>query len=353
MSNFTRKVAAVYEDGSIRLISEAVPELRPGTILVRVFASLVSPGTELGGWKNLLKKKRSGAPMGAPRKFGYSNAGVAEKTGAGVTRFKAGDRIACIGYGFALHTDFAVVPQNLCTALPEHTSYEQGSYAMLLATAMQSLRRCEPEFGEGIAVIGLGLVGQLTAQLHQLAGNKVIGWARHELQIHAAQKWGIGAVINSQTQDPVLETRRFSRGFGLDAAVLAFTGPSGDVWKQCLGCFKKTPDGHLMGRVVVVGGAGIDLAWIPANMDIRIAARTGAGYHDEDWELGKNYPPVFMRWTTQTNLELCMELLDAKKISTGALTTHRVPLKDAEKEINNIIQEPDRILGLVFTNEEH
>jgi threonine dehydrogenase-like Zn-dependent dehydrogenase len=199
----------------------------------------------------------------------------------------------------------------------------------------------------------LGLVGQLTAQLHQLAGNKVIGWARHEIQIDAARKWGMAAVIDSQTQDPVMETRHFTKDFGLDAAVLAIAGPTGDVWKQCCDCLKKTPDGHLMGRVVVVGGTEINLAWIPANMDIRIAARTGAGYHDNDWELGKDYPPVFMRWTTQTNLELCMELLDAKKINTEVLTTHRVPLIDVENKINDIIQEPDRILGMVFINKEY
>ncbi|QQO08436.1 zinc-binding dehydrogenase [Breznakiella homolactica] len=352
MSDKNRKVAAVCDDGSIRLVTEPVPEVTPGTVLVRVFASLVSPGTELGGWKNLLKKKESGSPPGTPRKFGYSNAGIVERTGAGVTKFKPGDRVACIGYGFALHTDFAVVPQNLCVPLPDNTSYEQGSYAMLLATAMQSLRRCEPEFGERAAVVGLGLVGQLTAQLHQLAGNAVIGWARHELQIEAAKKWGIDAVVNTKTADPVPETRRFTKDYGLDTVVLAFAGPAGDAWKQCCDCFKKTPDGHLMGKVVIVGGSGVELAWIPANIDIRIAARTGPGYHDDDWELGKDYPPVFMRWTTQTNLELCMDLLDSKKVNTEALTTHRIPLAGAEEGINRIIREPDRILGLVFTNEE-
>ena len=290
--------------------------------------------------------------MGDPKKFGYSNAGIIKETGVGVSRFKAGDRVACIGYGFALHTDFAVVPQNLCVLLPDNVSYEQGAYAMLLTTAMQSLRRCEPEFGERVAIVGLGLVGQLAAQLHQLAGNKVIGWARHQIQIDVAEKWGIDKVINSKVQNPVTESRNFTRGYGVDALVLAFAGPSGDVWKQCCDCLKKTPDGHLMGRVVIVGGAAVDIAWIPANIDIRIAARTGPGYHDDNWELGQDYPPVFMRWTTQTNLELCMELLDEKKVNTDALTTHRIPLEDAEKEVEKIIHNPDSILGLVFTNKE-
>ena len=340
----SRKVAAVYEDGSIRLVSEPVPEIKAGMVLVQVFASLVSPGTELGGWKNLLRKKQSGAPMGNPKKFGYSNAGVVKETGIGVNRFKVGDRIACIGYGFALHSDFVVVPQNLCVPLPNDVSYEQGAYAMLLATAVQSLRRCEPEFGERLAVVGLGLVGQLTAQLHQLAGNKVIGWARNQHQIDAARKWGINKVIDTKTQDPVTESRNFTKGYGLDAIVLAFAGPSGEAWKQCCDCLKKTPDGHLMGRVVIVGGAAVDITWIPANIDIRIAARTGAGYHDDNWELGQDYPPVFMRWTTQTNLELCMELLSEGKVNTEALTTHRVLLENAEKEVDGIIQNPDSIL---------
>lgn len=343
-----RKVACVCSDGKIRLIEEKVPELAPGTVRIRAYASLVSPGTELGGWKNLFSK-RGGEDSGERRKFGYSNAGVVDAVGEGVTQFKLGDRVAAIGYGFALHSDWAVVPQNLCILLPDDVTYEQGTYAMLLATALQAVRRGQPEIGEKACVVGMSLVGQLTAQILTASGCRVIGWARNDYQVEAARKWGIADVINMKNCDPVVHTRAFTNERGLDQSVFSFPGNAGATWQQTLDCMKKTPDGHLMGRVVVVGGSAIELKWIPANLDVRIAARTGAGYHDDDWELGKDYPPVFMQWTTRTNLEVCFDLVRYGNVNVDSLTTHRVDLYDAEAQID-AIENPEAILGLIFKN---
>lgn len=348
--NIKRHVAAVYNDGTIRLVTENIPELIPGTIRVRVHASLVSPGTELGGWKQLALAKKSKTAPGEPRKFGYSNAGTVEAVGKGVEQFVVGQRVACIGYGFALHSDYAVIPQNLCVPLPDTVTYEQGSYAMLLATAMQAVRRAQPELGERVAVVGMGLVGQLTAQLHQVSGNNVIGWARNTTQVDAANSWGIDQVIDTKTVDPVIATQKFTKNRGLDTAVLAFPGEAGDSWLQILESMKITPDGHRMGRAVIVGGSQVNLKWVPANMDVRFAARTGPGYHDDAWELGAKYPPVLVPWTTQSNLELGMELIEQKKVNVDALTSHRVNLFEVTETIDQLIEEPSKILGLVFEN---
>lgn len=346
--NNIRHIATICDDGNIRIIKDQIPPIEPGMVLVKVQASLVSPGTELGGWKTLKTNRESQKPFTTSRKFGYSNSGFIAKVGEGVARFKEGDRVACIGNGYALHSDWAVIPQNLCIHLPNEVSFEQGSYAMLLATAMNSVRRCEPELGERILVVGLGLVGQLTAQLHAISGNFVIAWARYPLQFELAKSWGIDQVEYSDDSNLVEKTRDFTKGYGLDAAILAFAGSSGLVWDQICSSMKKTPDGHIMGRVVMVGSSEINLKWIPANMDIRIAARTGAGYHDEAWECGRDYPEVYMRWTTRTNLELCMELIAQHKINVDCLTTHHVKLLEAEETIGKIIDRGEQIVGLVF-----
>jgi threonine dehydrogenase-like Zn-dependent dehydrogenase len=103
-----------------------------------------------------------------------------------------------------------------------------------------------------------------------------------------------------------------------------------------------------MGRIVVVGGVRFDYAFGLTNADIREAARTGPGYHDETWEYGPDYPPAVMRWTTKTNLDLIMRFISEGKLNVDCLTTHTVPLEDVDSSIAAIIGEPDKILGLVF-----
>jgi threonine dehydrogenase-like Zn-dependent dehydrogenase len=346
-----RIVAAVMGNGHIGLVEEDIPPVRPGTLVVEVHNSLVSPGTELGGWRGLRQQVDDPNPDARPRPFGYSNAGIIREVGEGAEEFSVGDRVACIGGGYALHANYAVVPHHLCVALPEQVSFAQGSYAMLAATALHALRRGQPEFGESVAVVGLGLVGQLAARLHQLAGGYVIGWDMIPFRTEVARNWGIDAVAVVGSDDEVALTNAFTRGHGLDGAVFAFQGDGTKALASVRECLKCTADGHRMGRIVIVGGARFDYTFGLTNADIREASRTGPGYHDEEWETGTPYPPTVMRWTTRTNLELVMRLIAEGKLDVDLLTTHTIPLADVDARISAIIGDPDRILGVVFEME--
>jgi hypothetical protein len=96
----------------------------------------------------------------------------------------------------------------------------------------------------------------------------------------------------------------------------------------------------------------VELAWIPGNFDVRIAARTGPGYHDEQWELGRDYPPAFVPWNTNSNLVLCMRLLEERRFDVDSMTTHVIPLDQAEAEIDLVLDNHEDALGVVFTNGE-
>ena len=348
--NAKRIVAAKTGDGHITLIEENIPPVKPGAVLVEVHNSLVSPGTELGGWRSFTKEHQNpkSLPSPSPQPFGYSNAGIILEVGDNVNDFKVGDRVACIGGDYALHTNYAVVPHNLCAELPENVTFAQGSYAMLAATGLQAVRRGRPQLGENTAVVGLGLLGQLTAQLYQLSGSNVIGWGRNDFYNQIAQKWGIDQTVLTTDQDQVSATLEFTNRYGLDSAVLAFGGNGDEVYGKIKQCLKCSPDGHLMGRIIIVGAVSITCSFEAANTDIRIAARTGPGYHDETWELGQDYPPVFMRWTTRTNIQTCMQLISKGKLNLDCLTTHTIPLDHADQQISDISKDPGKILGLVF-----
>jgi len=343
-----RIVAAKMGNGHIGLIEEDSPPVRPGAVLVEVYNSLVSPGTELGGWRRLQEQLGNSNCKAKPKPFGYSNAGIIIEIGESVKEFKVGDRVACIGMHYALHTNYAVVPQNLCILLPEKVTFAQGSYAMLAATALNALRRGEPEFGEYTAVVGLGLVGQLTAMFYQLAGNFVIGWEIIPFRINIAQKWGIDATTIVDAGDEVAATKAFTNGHGLDTAIIAFGDNADKTREKIYESLKCAPDGHLIGKIVIVGAASMALPWSTTNVDIRVAARTGPGYHDEEWEFGRDYPPVHMRWTSRTNLGVCMSMIAKGRLNVDSLTTHTISLENVDTGISTIIKEPDKILGVIF-----
>ena len=219
---------------------------------------------------------------------------------------------------------------------------------MLSATAIYALRRGEPEFGEYCAVAGLGLLGQLTARIHQLAGCFVIGWDLIERRNQIARGWGIDATALVGAEDEVKATDAFTLGNGLDRGVMAFGEDGTEAFRRLTRSMKVSPDGHPMGIVVVVGGTTFHYEGGLTNIDVRRASRTGPGYHDEAWEHGPPYSSVFMRWTSRTNPELAMLLIQEGKLDVDALTTHTIALKDVEREIAAHIGEPDEMLGVVL-----
>ena len=324
-----------------------IPPLGAGTIQVEVHSSLVSPGTEVRGWKAFSALRREGGDAAQEKPFGYSNAGVVKAVGEGVQDFSPGDRVACVGGGYAQHTDVAVVPHNLAVRLPKEVSFDQGAYAMLAATGLQAVRRGDATLGSYVAVVGLGLVGQLTAQLHRLSGCYVIGWDTIPRRVEIARSLGIGTVTVG-SEDPVAASRSFTAGAGLDEAVIAFGGNADAAMDSVIKALKVSPDGHAMGVIVVVGGATFEYKGWLTNMDVRRASRTGPGYHDESWEVGGPYPPVFMRWTTRTNLELCVRLIAEGRLKVDALTTHTIKLADIDAETSLMLESPDDVLGVVI-----
>ena len=86
-----------------------------------------------------------------------------------------GQRVACAGGGFAVHAEYNVVPRNLLTLLPKNVDFESAAFTTLGAIAMHGFRLAEPQIGENVAVIGLGLLGLLAVQIAAAAGCNVLG----------------------------------------------------------------------------------------------------------------------------------------------------------------------------------
>lgn len=341
-----RKVAAIDGRGKISVIEEPMAAPKPGQVQIEVRASMVSPGTELGG----VKRRRENPSEAAPRPFGYSNAGVVIAQGEGCEDIPIGTRVACMGGGYAQHATHACVPRNMAVPIPDGVSDEDAASIHLVATALNAVRRGEFQLGEHIAVAGLGLVGQFTCQWARLSGCHVMGLDQLPMRLERAGACGLHCGVNIAEDDPVAVSRAFTRGYAIDGGVIAFGGDGTPAFVTLSEMMKKAPDTHLMGRIVIVGGARIDHGFAAAlgNLDVRSAARTGPGYHDEAWEHGADYPPVFMQWTTRRNMEECLRFMGSGHMQVSPLITHRVALEDAPEACEALIQNPNAALGVVF-----
>lgn len=344
-----KRICAYYDyKGDVFIEEEPLPKLKEGEILVRVKASLISLGTELG----IIKKLRETPDLSKFKKraFGYSNSGEIIELGKNCKSFKIGQRVACMGSGYALHTNYACIPQNLCVPLPDEVSFEEGSFCHLAATSLWAVRRGKLEIGENVAVIGLGIIGQIVCQLSKISGCHVIGWDRYNLRLQKAKQNGTDKVINIEKEDVVKETIEFSRNYGIDTGFICFGGDATETIKLLVKTIKTSPDTHKYGKIVIVGGASVNLNFpvFLGNIDIYSSSRTGPGYHNEKWEYGNNYPDVFVQWTTKRNIEEILILIKENRINVKSLITDIFTLNEISYACEKLINYPDKTLGVVI-----
>src|SRR5215213_3741985 len=351
-----------------------VPALQKGRVLVRTVASLISAGTERAAVelvsKGLVQEARQRPDlvkavvakvksegllntfasvrdkMAASQSLGYSAAGIVEAVAEDVTEFRASDRVACAGVGFASHAEVLSVPKNLCVHLAEGVSFESGAYGTLGAIALQGVRLAEPTLGESVVVIGLGLVGQLTVQLLKANGCRVFGLDVDPARVSLALNLGADrAVVSNETA--AREVDAWTRGRGADAVLITAATDSSQPVELA------AKISRLKGRVIVVGMTGLDIPRAPffsRELKLVISMSYGPGRYDPDYEeKGHDYPLAYVRWTEKRNIESFLELVADKRVDVDRLTTHRFRIEEAESAyqlISGASSEP--YLGVVL-----
>jgi threonine dehydrogenase-like Zn-dependent dehydrogenase len=342
--------------GEVRVVEVPEPVVRPGTVLVRTSHSLISAGTESasigsgGRRENLVLKAirnpalvmkvvdrvashglKSTAELVKTRvstemPSGYSCAGIVEAVGEGVVDIHVGDRVACAGAGYANHAAVNVVPRNLVARIPDAVSFEEAAFVTLGAIALQGVRRAEPGLGDRVAVLGLGLLGQITAQMLRAAGAVVIGVDVRPDRVARAQALGLDQGFTVAERDFVAGILERTSGRGADAVIVtAAGGDAGLLNKAFEACRRK-------GRVVLVGDVPIRIQRdkiYKKEIDFLISTSYGPGRYDPAYEEGgHDYPFGYVRWTEGRNLE---EVL--RQVAAGSLRVK--PLVDATHPVEN------------------
>jgi predicted dehydrogenase/threonine dehydrogenase-like Zn-dependent dehydrogenase len=337
------------------------PGVSPRSVLVRVAYSCVSPGTEgtnlkLSGlplYRRALKQPdhvrrvlEVGREQGFKRTFdrvrgqlaaglpvGYSAAGTVIAVGDEVAAFAVGDPVACAGAGVANHAEVIDVPVNLAVKVPEGLELEAAATVTLGAIALQGVRRAAPTLGETIGVIGLGLIGQLTAQLLRANGCRVIGADVDPHRVERALEDGMTYGV-LPGDDFVDRTHKVTGDFGADAVIItAATGSSEVVQQAMRACRKK-------GRVVLVGDVGLHLRrsdFYEKELDFLMSTSYGPGRYDDVYEQeGRDYPLGYVRWTENRNMEEYLRLLAEDKISLANLDQRTYEVDEAREAYSTL-----------------
>ena len=354
------------------------PQVQAATVLIQTAVSLVSAGTERMvvefANKGLLAKARSRPDLvrqvfdkakregilstleavrnrlDQPMALGYSSAGVVVEVGKNVEGFHVGDRVACAGGGYAAHAEVVNVPKNLVAKLPPEVEFEAAAFATLGAIALQGIRLAEVKLGEVVAVIGLGLLGQLTVQMLKAAGCVVVGMDIKSQRAELAHQFGADAVAITAEQCHAL-CSQLSVGHGADA-VLITADTKENLPVELAGQVARNK-----GIVVAVGAVGMNIprkTYYEKELDFRISRSYGPGRYDAEYEeKGHDYPIGYVRWTENRNIQAFVRLLAEGRVNVKPLITHRFAIEQAAQAYDVVLGKTgEPFMGVLLTYPE-
>jgi predicted dehydrogenase/threonine dehydrogenase-like Zn-dependent dehydrogenase len=348
------------------------PVAEEGMVLVQTAYSCISAGTEMAGVASagrsiiqrikdnpqliargldLLKQKGFKQTMGMVKEkveaslaTGYSASGVVIESG--VPSIKVGDRVACMGTGYANHAGIICVPANLVAKIPENVSFEEGSTAALGCIAMQGIRRADVKLGEYVYIIGMGILGQLTLKMALLSGATVIVSDMDERRLETARKAGAQYAINAK-DDVVSIIQQITAGHGVDKVIVTAASDSDAILSQAFQVSRRK------GRVVLVGVAGMNLNrddMYAKELELLIATSYGPGRYDSSYEeQGIDYPYAYVRFTEQRNLESYLRLINEKRLNISDIIEKVYPVEQADEAYNEFKKPNDRPLIVLLS----
>jgi predicted dehydrogenase/threonine dehydrogenase-like Zn-dependent dehydrogenase len=352
----------LLRQGQVGIEEVPAPTCAAGGVIIRVEYSCISSGTEIASleksaeslWQKAVShpeqvraalkvlinqgvgkmssliaaKVNAGVPMG------YSAAGVVTEVGQRVADLQVGQRVACAGAQCSNHAEWICVPRNLVVPVPESVTSDAASTVALGAIAMQGVRRADPTLGEIFVVLGLGIIGQITAQLLRGNGCRVIGLDPDAHRTELAVSLGMEAAIDALSPDAIEQVRRITDGHGADGVIITAATISSSVVSNAFKMCRKK------GRVVLVGDVGLRLNradLYEKELDFLIATSYGPGRYDEHYERsGLDYPIGYVRWTENRNMREYLRQLEIGGVSTERLITKVYPLDQAPRAYSEI-----------------
>lgn len=358
------------KSGKTKIKEITSPTVKSGGVLVKTNFSLISPGTERGiielSKKGLLQKAKerpdyvqkffmlaktkgimtawqvAKSKLESDIALGYSASGKVIEAGKGVEEFKAGDRVAVAGQNYASHAEIIFAPKNLCVKIPKNVSDEEAAFVTLGSIAMQGVRRAKLSSGEKVAVIGMGLLGQLAGRILKAYGHPAIVFDIDSQKIDFAEKNGVdcGVILGKGDYKNAIE--KFTDGKGVDAVLIYAASKDDSPLKLAVDVCREK------GRIVQIGNILTNIPWrdfYKKELDYRASCSYGPGRYDHNYEeKGEDYPFSYVRWTEKRNMEEFLRLIGDKRLSVNNLISGTFPIEKTE-EAYEIVSKPK---GLIY-----
>jgi predicted dehydrogenase len=345
--------------GRVSVLDLPVPHLGPDQVLVQAHYSLISSGTESGTlsktpmelvkqaisdpWMRQVVKqtvfstgvsqtaRRVWHEMVTPREIGYSGAGRVLGVGEQVEGFEIGQTVA---YAAAGHAEVAAPGVNHVVPVPSSVDLREAAFVTVGGIAMQALRRADLQFGEVVAIYGLGLVGQICARIALAAGCVVVGIDINPKANELARAAGV--VLTVDPSDPGWKRRilDFTGKHGVDATVICASSDSEEIINSSMEITRR------QGRVVLVGYVKLDIHpknFLYNEIDLRYSRAYGPGSYHASYEKGRlDYPFGYVRWTEKRNLEEFIRLISSGAIDLAPLIAATYPVERAQDAFDAI-----------------
>jgi len=361
----------ILRKGLKDIIVDEVPDpvVSPHHVLIRPIYSLISSGTETASIHNegVLKAVadnpsqlgkiwsvlKSQGPMKTlaevNAKFseyavlGYAGAGLVAEKHPTVTGIEVGDRVAYGGEGTG-HGETVRVGRNLVARVPENVLFDHACFTTLGSIAINGVRIANISLGEKVAVIGLGLVGQLIAQLARLQGGFIIATDLKPDRVELARQLGADAALVGGSELSA-QIRSLTNGQGVDCVIIAAAAKSDAPCRIAVDICRDR------GRIVDVGAVELNFPWYETylkEIQVLMARAYGPGSYDPAYELqGQDYPLPYVRWTENRNMEEFLRLISQGRIQIDPLITHRFPLEAAAKAYETIMDASTNSLAVL------
>lgn len=345
-------------NGNTYLAESEIPLPSERELLIQNFYSLVSPGTEKmltefgnKSWiakirdhpdrfAKIMEKVRSEGLVSTyhkvrtkleqPIPLGYSSAGVVISVGSKVRNFKIGDRVISNG----AHAEFVSVNENLVCAIPAGLDFKTASFGVLASVGLHGVRLMAPAISEKIVVIGLGLIGMITAQILMNSACEVIALDIDERKVERARNLHINAIHVNNEQQTLNEILTWTSQMGADGILITASSRSDDIIHQAAQMCRKR------GKIVLIGSVGLHLKrddFYKKEISFQVSCSYGPGRYDDHYEKESlDYPYAYVRWTENRNFESILSLMASEKIRVDSLIDGVFPIEEFESVYQKI-----------------